>query len=294
MPGFATSRQTLRQRARADAGAGHHQRRRSTSGPSAELMLQHIGHPYASGEPVLRHHVRERAGRRAHVAPVPPRQPQRRARARHGRSFRTRAGLHDVWRRRPHVALQRQRFGAEDADPAPDPLGHQDAAVRRRDARRARPHRRDADFAGTVPAPATSPEQSSEAVVGPYELQDFHLYYISRFGYRPSKVAFLAHAAWGDASEGAWPDTVPDGERRSYDLATICEWLEVFLRRFFQGSQFKRSAMPNGPKVGSGGSLSPRSDWRAPSDSPATVWLEELRAGVPPYSRSRSRGTRRN
>jgi NAD+ synthase (glutamine-hydrolysing) len=145
-----------------------------------------------------------------------------------------------------------------------------------------------------IPGSGDMPEQSSEAVVGPYELQDFHLYYVSRFGYRPSKVAFLAHAAWGDASEGAWPDTVPEEERRSYDLATICEWLEVFLRRFFQGSQFKRSAMPNGPKVGSGGSLSPRSDWRAPSDSPATVWLEELRAGVPPYSRSRSRGTRRN
>ena len=118
-------------------------------------------------------------------------------------------------------------------------------------------------------------------VVGPYELQDFHLYYVSRFGYRPSKVAFLAHAAWGDAARGAWPDTVPEDERRAYDLATIRHWLEVFLRRFFQTSQFKRSAMPNGPKVGSGGSLSPRSDWRAPSDSPATVWLEELRANVP-------------
>jgi NAD+ synthase (glutamine-hydrolysing) len=82
-------------------------------------------------------------------------------------------------------------------------------------------------------------------------------------------------------------------ERRAYDLPTICQWLEVFLRRFFQGSQFKRSAMPNGPKVGSGGSLSPRSDWRAPSDSPATVWLEELRANVPPGAWTRSRGARR-
>jgi NAD+ synthase (glutamine-hydrolysing) len=141
-----------------------------------------------------------------------------------------------------------------------------------------------------VPGSGEEPDQSSEAVVGPYELQDFHLYYVSRFGYRPSKVAFLAHAAWGDRDAGEWPDTVPAAERHEYDLEAIRRWLEVFLQRFFQGSQFKRSAMPNGPKVGSGGSLSPRGDWRAPSDSPATVWLEELRANVPA---GRSRGTRR-
>jgi len=132
-----------------------------------------------------------------------------------------------------------------------------------------------------VPGSGEEPEHSSEAVVGPYDLQDFHLYYISRFGYRPSKVAFLSAAAWSDRTSGAWPDTVPEAERREYDLATIRHWLEVFLSRFFQGSQFKRSAMPNGPKVGSGGSLSPRSDWRAPSDSPATVWIDELHANVP-------------
>jgi NAD+ synthase (glutamine-hydrolysing) len=132
-----------------------------------------------------------------------------------------------------------------------------------------------------VPGSGEEPEQHSESVVGPYELQDFNLYYVSRFGYRPSKVAFLAHAAWGDRGAGSWPGTVPESERREYDLATIRHWLEVFVQRFFQGSQFKRSAMPNGPKVGSGGSLSPRSDWRAPSDSPATVWLDELDANVP-------------
>ena len=139
-----------------------------------------------------------------------------------------------------------------------------------------------------VPGSGEEPEHSSEAVVGPYELQDFNLYYLSRYGYRPSKVAFLAHAAWGDRRTGVWPDTVPAGERRDYTLATIRRWLEVFVVRFFQGSQFKRSAMPNGPKVGSGGSLSPRSDWRAPSDSPATVWLEELRANVPGGRRRKS------
>src|SRR5690606_34174960 len=110
-----------------------------------------------------------------------------------------------------------------------------------------------------------------------YELQDFNLYYISRFGFRPSKVAFLAHSAWGDLMAGSWPPLLPEARRRAYDLPTIVRWLEVFLLRFFQLSQFKRSAMPNGPKVGSGGSLSPRGDWRAPSDAVATAWLDELR-----------------
>jgi NAD+ synthase (glutamine-hydrolysing) len=140
-----------------------------------------------------------------------------------------------------------------------------------------------------VPGAGAGPAQSSEALVGPYELQDFHLYYVSRFGYRPSKVAFLAHAAWSEAARGTWPDTVPADQRVAYDLAAIRHWLEVFLLRFFQTSQFKRSAMPNGPKVGSGGSLSPRSDWRAPSDSPATVWLEELRTNVPVAPRKATR-----
>ncbi|MFW5947757.1 MAG: NAD(+) synthase, partial [Gemmatimonadota bacterium] len=125
------------------------------------------------------------------------------------------------------------------------------------------------------------PTQSTEAVVGPYELQDFHLYFVSRYGFRPSKVAFIAHAAWGDRTVGDWPDVIPEEGRHEYDLATIRKWLEVFLYRFFEKSQFKRSAMPNGPKVGSGGSLSPRSDWRAPSDSAATPWVEELRRAVP-------------
>ena len=125
------------------------------------------------------------------------------------------------------------------------------------------------------------PAQSTEEVVGPYWLQDFHLYFVSRYGFRPSKVAFIAHAAWGDRSRGDWPDVVPEAGRREYDLATIKHWLEVFLYRFFEISQFKRSAMPNGPKVGSGGSLSPRGDWRAPSDSSATPWLDELKRNVP-------------
>ncbi len=125
------------------------------------------------------------------------------------------------------------------------------------------------------------PEQHSEDIVGPYELQDFFLYYVLRFGYRPSKVAYLALCAWGDRDRGDWPDLIPAELRSAYSLEQIRHWLEVFLHRFFQTSQFKRSALPNAPKVGSGGSLSPRSDWRAPSDSQSTAWLQELRARVP-------------
>jgi len=125
------------------------------------------------------------------------------------------------------------------------------------------------------------PAQRTEELIGPYDLQDFHLYFVTRYGFRPSKVAFLAHHAWGDRRRGDWPASVPAEKRNEYDLATIKRWLGVFLHRFFALSQFKRTAMPNGPKVGSGGSLSPRSDWRAPSDSEATVWLEELERNVP-------------
>jgi NAD+ synthase (glutamine-hydrolysing) len=125
------------------------------------------------------------------------------------------------------------------------------------------------------------PAQKTEEVIGPYELQDFHLYYVLRFGYRPSKVAFLALQAWGDKKRGVWPPFLPEEKRHEYDLPAIKKWLEVFLYRFFKISQFKRSALPNAPKVGSGGSLSPRSDWRAPSDSEATAWLDELAKNVP-------------
>jgi NAD+ synthase (glutamine-hydrolysing) len=128
---------------------------------------------------------------------------------------------------------------------------------------------------------ADKPGADSESVVGPYELQDFFLYYTVRFGYPPSKVAFLARHAWGDRDAGSWPDLIPLERRHQYSLGEIKHWLGVFLDRFFRTSQFKRSAMPNAPKVGSGGSLSPRSDWRAPSDGSAVTWLEELRASVP-------------
>ena len=128
-----------------------------------------------------------------------------------------------------------------------------------------------------VPADEKSGMQSTEERIGPYELHDFFLYHILRSGQPPSKVAFLAWQAWKDPKAGSWPIHYPQALRREYDLATIRKWLEVFLFRFFQISQFKRSAIPNSPKVSAGGALSPRGDWRAPSDGTAEPWLDELR-----------------
>ncbi len=121
------------------------------------------------------------------------------------------------------------------------------------------------------------PAQRTEDVVGPYELQDFNLYYTLRLGYRPSKVAFLSWSAWRDPAAGPWPD-IPEAARHAYGIGDIKRWLGVFLKRFFEQSQFKRSCIANSPKVGSGGSLSPRGDWRAPSDGVAVSWLADLTA----------------
>ncbi|RHJ95148.1 NAD(+) synthase [Parabacteroides bouchesdurhonensis] len=101
-------------------------------------------------------------------------------------------------------------------------------------------------------------KQKTEDLVGPYELHDFFLYHFLRFGSCPSKIYYLAQIAFNG----------------TYDKITIKKWLSVFFRRFFQ-QQFKRSCLPDGPKVGSI-SLSPRGDWRMPSDAMATLWLKEL------------------
>jgi NAD+ synthase (glutamine-hydrolysing) len=123
--------------------------------------------------------------------------------------------------------------------------------------------------------------QSSEAKVGPYVLQDFSLYQVLRYGFRPSKVAFLAWHAWSDAERGDWPTGFPEDKRPAYSLKEIRHWLQVFAQRFYSFSQFKRSAVPNGPKVSHGGSLSPRGDWRAPSDMSARTWLDEIEREIP-------------
>ena len=143
------------------------------------------------------------------------------------------------------------------------------------------------DVLGTEISPELVPPdddgaiQSTEDKIGPYALHDFFLHHIARYGHKPSHVAFLAWHAWRDAEAGQWPIGFPEDARRAFDLPTIRTWLEVYCRRFFGFSQFKRSAMPNGPKVSMGGALSPRGDWRAPSDAVADVWIAELEASVP-------------
>jgi NAD+ synthase (glutamine-hydrolysing) len=132
-----------------------------------------------------------------------------------------------------------------------------------------------------VPPSADGKVQSTESTIGPYALHDFTLFHVLRYGLRPSKIAFLAEQAWADPDAGAWPPGFPADERYAYDRGTIVRWLRVFLRRYFGFAQFKRSAVPNAPKVSPAGSLSPRGDWRAPSDGNATAWLAELDAVFP-------------
>jgi NAD+ synthase (glutamine-hydrolysing) len=132
-----------------------------------------------------------------------------------------------------------------------------------------------------VPTGEDEQIQSSEATVGPYVLQDFSLFQVLRYGFRPSKIAFLAWHAWSDQDRGEWPAGFPEHERPAYSLKEIRHWLQVFAQRFYSFSQFKRSAMPNGPKVSHGGSLSPRGDWRAPSDMSARTWLDEIEREIP-------------
>jgi NAD+ synthase (glutamine-hydrolysing) len=131
-----------------------------------------------------------------------------------------------------------------------------------------------------VPGHGDGPQQLTEEAIGPYELHDFFLYYVTRRGYRPSKVAFLATEAWANDAES-------EADGAPYSCQEVVRWLRVFLERFFAASQFKRSVLPNGPKVGSGGSLSPRGDWRAPADASAAPWLEALDEAADWLERSR-------
>jgi len=130
-----------------------------------------------------------------------------------------------------------------------------------------------------IPADEKGGMQSTEERIGPYALHDFFLFHLLRQGLPPSKIAFLAWHAWRDIGSGSWPVNYPDARKTEYDLKQIVHWLEVFVRRFI-ANQYKRSAMPNGPKVSPGGSLSPRGDWRAPSDAVATAWLDDLREAI--------------
>ena len=131
-----------------------------------------------------------------------------------------------------------------------------------------------------IPTEDGTKPQATEDSVGPYNLQDFTLAHVVRHGYRPRKIAFLAWHAWRDVETGEWPPGYPVEARVAYDLETVRRWLEVFVKRFF-ANQFKRSALPNGPKVSALGTMSPRGDWRMPSDAKGTAWLAEIERDVP-------------
>jgi NAD+ synthase (glutamine-hydrolysing) len=265
MPGFATSRLTLENARRLMTAVG------ATAAeidirPAATQMLRDLGHPAADGEPVydITFENVQAGERTSHLFRL----------ANYNGALVV--GTGDL----SELALGWATYGVGDQMSH----YHVNASVPKTLIRYLIQWAADTDQLGaeasevlrSVLATAISPElvpgddpdtpgQDSESVVGPYELADFFLYYVLRFGYAPSKVAFLADHAWHD----------------TYSLAEIKHWLGEFLERFFHTSQFKRSAIPNAPKVGSGGSLSPRGDWRAPSDGTATAWLAELGANVP-------------
>ena len=275
MPGFATSERTLDQSRRLMAAVGCTAHEIDIR-PSCLQMLKDIGHPYADGKPVYDVTFENvQAGERTshlfrlanvHNAPVV------------GTSDLSELALgwctygvgdhmahYHVNASVPKTLIQyllryvahTQQLGAEATAVLEDIL---DTPI----------------SPELVPGKSElEPGQSTEAVVGPYELQDFTLYYVLRFGYLPRKVAFMAWCAWRDRAQGDWPG-IAENRRNQYAIADIKKWLRVFMRRFFQFAQYKRSAIPNGPKVGSGGSLSPRSDYRAPSDSEAAVWLADV------------------
>ncbi|GAA5116751.1 NAD(+) synthase [Alloalcanivorax gelatiniphagus] len=131
-----------------------------------------------------------------------------------------------------------------------------------------------------IPVEEGKKPQATQDTVGPYNLQDFTLALVVRHGFRPRKIAFLAWHAWQDLEAGEWPPGFPADARVAYTLEEVRTWLEVFVRRFF-ANQFKRSALPNGPKVSPSGTMSPRGDWRMPSDAKGTAWLAEIERDVP-------------
>ncbi|WCB93484.1 Glutamine-dependent NAD(+) synthetase [Baekduia alba] len=277
LPGFATSDETkANAHALMDAlGVTKHE---LDITPTARLMLEEIGHPFAAGEPVYDVTFENvQAGLRTDYL-------FRIANQRGGIVL----GTGDL----SELALGWSTYGVGDQmshynvnDGVPKTLiqhlirwvignGHFAEAV--------------GTTLGAILETEISPElvpgeqlQSTESQIGPYALHDFTLFHVLRYGFRPSKIGFLAWHAWGDVAAGAWPPGFPEAKRVAYDAPEIRRWLEVFCRRFFAFAQFKRSAVPNGPKVAAGGSLSPRGDWRAPSDASAAAWLADLDARWP-------------
>jgi NAD+ synthase (glutamine-hydrolysing) len=272
MPGFGTSERTLKQARRLMAASGC-QAHEIDIRPSCMQMLRDLGHPYAEGKPIYdltfeNVQAGERASHLFRLANL------------HGALVVGSSDLSELalgwctYGVGDHIAHYHVNASVPktliqymtDWMAKTQQLGIETSAILE-------------EIRETKISPELIPHennqlaQGSEDIVGPYELQDFHLYYILRFGYSPAKIAFLAWSTWRDRTLGTWPD-IAKAQRNQYKLSEIKNWLGVFLTRFFKLSQFKRSCMPNGPKVG--GSLSPRGDYRAPSDSEANAWLTQL------------------
>jgi NAD+ synthase (glutamine-hydrolysing) len=274
MPGFATSERTLKQARRLMAAVGC-QADEIDIRPSCLQMLKDIGHPFAAGQPLFDTTFENvQAGERtSHLFRLA------------NQNGALVVGTSDL----SELALGYCTYGVGDHMAH----YHVNASVPKTLIqyllrREANTRQLGAEVAAVlnevlettitaelVPTDSNDSVHAAEEVIGPYELQDFNLYYTLRFGYAPPKVAFLSWSAWHDRAQGVWPD-VPESKRHEYRIGEIKRWLRIFLERFFKYSQFKRSAIPNAPKVGSGGSLSPRGDYRAPSDAEATAWLAQL------------------
>jgi NAD+ synthase (glutamine-hydrolysing) len=272
LPGFATSGSTKANANRLMRALGVTAEELDIR-PTAELMLKEIGHPYAAGEPVYDVTFENvQAGLRTDYL---------------FRIANQRGGLVLGTGDLSELALGWATYGVGDQMSHYNVNGGIPKTFIQHLIRWVISSRQFdddvSDTLGSILDTEISPElvpgdelQSTESKVGPYALQDFTLFYVLRYGLRPSKIGFLAWHAWRDAAGGTWPPGFPDAKRSAYDLPEIRHWLEVFCRRFFAFAQFKRSALPNGPKVSAGGSLSPRGDWRAPSDSSAAAWLRDL------------------
>ena len=276
LPGFATSKET-REQAIALAGALGVTHREIDIRPAAEKMLADIGHPYASGakqydvtfenvQAGLRTDYLFRIANHEGGLVIGTGDLSEAALGwctygvgDHMSHYNVNAGLPKTLIQ--HLIAWAARTGAADEQAGP--------VLNRILATEISPE--------LIPAGEDGAIQSTQSVIGPYALQDFTLHYVARYGFGPEKIAFLADAAWGTGSRADWPDHVPEAERRSYEMAEILGWLEVFVTRFFGQSQFKRSAVPNGPKLTSAGALSPRGDWRMPSDASARAWLDALK-----------------
>jgi NAD+ synthase (glutamine-hydrolysing) len=278
LPGFATSEHTRNNAVRLAKALGVTWRR-STS-PAARLMLTDLGHPFGRGEPVATSRSRTQAGLRTDYL---FRIANQRGVIVLGTGDLSELALgwstygvgdqmshYNVNSGVPKTLIQHLIRWVSSSGQFDEEVGETLRAIL------------DTEISPElVPVGEGEKPQSTEATVGPYALQDFALFQTLRYGFRPSKIAFLAWHAWHCVEVGEWPPGFPASRRLAYQLPEIRHWLEVFAQRFFAFSQFKRSALPNGPKVSAGGSLSPRGDWRAPSDATARIWLDELRREVP-------------